>query len=114
MDVDPGQDEADDLILAVLRDRQLEGYAVMQAISTLVGRRFTPPLGKLLGSLRRLERLGLLTASWRFSAGRLRRAYRITRAGRRVLAGRRKRRKAQATAVSRRARRAGCFLARAA
>ena len=53
------------------------------------GGRLDLPTGTIYPALRRLEDSGLITGSWSVVAGRRRRCYQLTAAGRRALAGRR-------------------------
>ncbi|REJ73521.1 MAG: PadR family transcriptional regulator [Acidobacteria bacterium] len=78
-------------VLLVLAERDLYGYALMQAVERESGGVVTPDLGALYRALARLERGGLVeeAASPEDAApspGRQRRYYGITGLGRRVLA----------------------------
>lgn len=79
----------DALILAVLEHEPLHGYAIMEALQRRSGGAVEPPTGTLYPALRRLERAGFLHGEWATVAGRKRRTYRLTAAGRRNLAARR-------------------------
>ena len=79
----------DALLLAALEDGPRHGYAVIEALRASTGGRLDPPTGTIYPALRRLEQSGLVKGSWSVVAGRRRRSYRLTEAGRRTLAGRR-------------------------
>ena len=70
------------VLLAVLADGELHGYAVIAALRDSSGGRFEPSEGTVYPALHRLEHLGLLISSWSLADGRHRRAYRLTAAGR--------------------------------
>ncbi|MBA9005534.1 PadR family transcriptional regulator [Thermomonospora cellulosilytica] len=76
----------DALILAVLEDRALHGYAIMEELAKLSSGAIDLPTGTLYPALRRLERLGYLRSKWSVVGGRQRRTYQLTAAGRRALA----------------------------
>ncbi|MCK1797072.1 helix-turn-helix transcriptional regulator [Streptomyces sp. XM4193] len=75
----------DALILAVLEKESLHGYAVMQALQVSSGGALDLPTGSLYPALRRLERAGYLQSEWLQVAGRKRRTYSLTKAGRQAL-----------------------------
>jgi PadR family transcriptional regulator PadR len=79
----------DSLVLAVLADEPLHGYAVIEALRRRSEGAFELAEGTLYPVLHRLEADGLLASSWSESAGRRRRVYRLTRNGRRALSRRR-------------------------
>ena len=79
----------DALVLAVLADEPLHGYAVIEALRRRSDGAFELAEGTLYPVLHRLEADGLLASSWSEAAGRRRRVYRLTRNGRRALARRR-------------------------
>lgn len=79
----------DALILAVVRDRPLHGYAVIEELRRRSEGAFDLAEGTLYPVLHRLEADGLLSSTWSDSSGRRRRVYRLTRRGRSVLARRR-------------------------
>jgi transcriptional regulator len=79
----------DALVLAVLTDEPLHGYAVIEALRRRSDGAFELAEGTLYPVLHRLEADGLLASSWSEAAGRRRRVYRLTRNGRRALARRR-------------------------
>ena len=77
----------DTLLLASLENGPLHGYAVKEALRNGSGARFDLPTGTNYPALRRLEAAGLVTGTWAETGGRRRRAYQLTPAGRRRLAG---------------------------
>ena len=79
----------DALLLAALEDRPRYGYAVIEALRRSTGGRLDLPTGTIYPALRRLEQAGLITGSWSVVAGRQRREYRLTPAGKRALSGKR-------------------------
>jgi PadR family transcriptional regulator len=79
----------DGLILAVLEDGPLHGYAIIEALQARSGGALDLPTGTVYPALRRLERTALLSGSWSNVGGRERRTYTLTRAGRHALAGHR-------------------------
>lgn len=75
------------LVLGVLRDAELYGYEIRQAIRDRSSAVIEPGEGWLYPALHRLEAEGSVEASWRASTlGPRRRYYRITRQGLTVLA----------------------------
>jgi PadR family transcriptional regulator, regulatory protein PadR len=70
------------LVLAVLADRPLHGYAVIEALRQRSNAAFDLPEGTIYPVLHRLERAGLLSSSWQSEGGRRRRTYRLTDPGR--------------------------------
>ncbi len=79
----------DPLVLAVLVDEPLHGYAVIQELKRRSGGGLDLPEGTVYPALHRLERRGLLRSSWTRADGRRRRIYRLTADGRRELASNR-------------------------
>lgn len=78
------------LVLGILAEGELYGYAILKRVAELSGGRMTWNDGMLYPLLHRLERLGLVEATWSVSdAGRRRRHYALTAAGRDALAERR-------------------------
>ncbi|GCD32527.1 PadR family transcriptional regulator [Streptomyces chrestomyceticus JCM 4735] len=75
----------DALILAVLEREPLHGYAIMEALQSSSGGALELPTGSLYPALRRLERAGHLRSEWSTVAGRKRRTYELTTAGKRAL-----------------------------
>ena len=70
------------LVLAVLADGPLHGYAVIEALRQRSDAAFDLPEGTIYPVLHRLERAGLLSSSWQTGGGRRRRTYRLTDPGR--------------------------------
>src|SRR5262245_1965401 len=79
----------DALLLAVLEEKPLHGYAIIEALQARSGGTLSPPTGTIYPALRRLERAGLVDSDWSTVNGRERRTYRLTAPGRRALAGER-------------------------
>ncbi len=79
----------DGLILAVLADTPLHGYAVIEALKQRSGGVLELPEGTVYPALHRLERDGLLSSTWSTEAGRRRRVYQLTSRGERGLTDRR-------------------------
>lgn len=69
------------LVLAVLADRPLHGYAVIEALGSRSDSAFDLPEGTIYPVLHRLERAGLLSSAWSDDSGRRRRVYRLTAEG---------------------------------
>jgi DNA-binding PadR family transcriptional regulator len=78
----------DSLILAVLANEPLHGYAIIELLKERSGGELALPEGTVYPALHRLESGGLLSSSWS-DGTRRRRVYRLTRGGRRELAARR-------------------------
>lgn len=79
----------DALLLAVLEDGALHGYAIIEALRVRSGGTLDLPTGTTYPALRRLERAGYVASSWHTVNGRERRTYELTDAGRRALVGER-------------------------
>src|SRR3954466_4705073 len=77
----------DGMLLAVLEQEPLHGYAIIEALRARSGGALDVPTGTVYPALRRLERAGYVTSEWVTSGGRNRRTYRLTGSGRRALAG---------------------------
>ena len=81
---------ADILILALVEEQALHGYEIARRIEARSGGTLRFTLASLYETLYRLEERGWIRGRWIERAGqRRRRCYRITDAGRRVLAGQR-------------------------
>lgn len=79
------------LVLGILSDDDLHGYAILKRVGELSGGRMQWTDGMLYPLLHRLERLGYVSSSWGTSdAGRRRKHYAITSTGRDALADRQK------------------------
>ena len=77
------------LVLGILSDGDLYGYAILKRVSELSGGGMQWTDGMLYPLLHRLERLGYVSSSWGTSeAGRRRKHYAITPVGREALADR--------------------------
>jgi len=85
MKADALRGHLDALILAVVEAGPLHGYAIMEALRARSGGELDMPTGTLYPALRRLERAGYLQSDWGTVAGRDRRTYRLTDAGRKHL-----------------------------
>jgi PadR family transcriptional regulator, regulatory protein PadR len=75
----------DGILLAVLEPGPLHGYAIMEALRLRSGGQVDLPTGTVYPALHRLERAGLVEATWSQAGGRRRRVYDLTPAGRRSL-----------------------------
>lgn len=74
------------LVLGILAESDLYGYAILKRVSELSGGSIQWSDGMLYPLLHRLERLGYVSSSWSTSeAGRRRKHYSITPAGRSTL-----------------------------
>ena len=77
------------LVLGILMEGDLYGYAIIKRVSELSAGGMQWTDGMLYPLLHRLERLGYVSSSWGTSeAGRRRKHYAITAAGREALADR--------------------------
>ena len=76
----------DSLVLAVLAEGPLHGYAVIESLRARSDGAFELAEGTLYPVLHRLEADGLLSSAWSDAAGRRRRVYRLTSRGRSALA----------------------------
>ncbi|HXD65339.1 MAG TPA: PadR family transcriptional regulator [Solirubrobacteraceae bacterium] len=79
----------DALILAVLADGPLHGYAIIEQLKRRSDGALALPEGTVYPALHRLEAAGLLSSEWSDGEGRRRRTYELTRRGRRELGTRR-------------------------
>jgi DNA-binding PadR family transcriptional regulator len=75
----------DGILLAVLESGPCHGYAIMEALRVRSGGQVNLPTGTVYPALHRLERAGLVQATWSSVGGRRRRVYELTTAGRRAL-----------------------------
>jgi DNA-binding PadR family transcriptional regulator len=80
----------DGLILAVVAAGPAHGYTIIAELKRRSGGTFALPEGTVYPALHRLERAGLLASAWADGGGRRRRVYRISAAGRRRLAERKR------------------------
>jgi PadR family transcriptional regulator PadR len=76
----------DGMLLASLEPGPRHGYAIMEALRAGRGGQLDLPTGTIYPALHRLERAGLVQATWSLAGGRRRRVYQLTPAGRRALA----------------------------
>ncbi len=82
---------AETLILALLEERDRHGYEIAKLIGDRSDGAITFHVASLYPTLYRLERRGLIQGRWIEQAGmRRRRFYRLTAAGRKVLAAQRR------------------------
>lgn len=75
----------DGILLAALEPGPRHGYAIMETLRASSGGQVDLPTGTVYPALHRLERAGLVQASWSASGGRRRRVYELTPAGLRAL-----------------------------
>jgi len=85
MRTDAVRGHLDGLLLAVLEQGPLHGYAIIAAVQERSGGVLELRTGTIYPALQRLERLGLLRSSWDAVGERRRRCYELTEAGRRSL-----------------------------
>lgn len=78
------------LLLAIIAEQPLHGYAVIEALRTLSDETFDLPEGTVYPALHRLERAEHLTSTWTTASGRRRRVYALTDKGRKALARQRR------------------------
>ncbi len=71
----------DYLILSILADNPLHGYAIIEELRTRSDEVIDVPEGTLYPALHRMERAGLITATWSEVSGRRRKSYRLTSGG---------------------------------
>ena len=77
------------LVLGILSEEELHGYAILKRVAELSSGRMQWTDGMIYPLLHRLERNGLVSSSWGSSeAGRRRKHYAITAAGKEALAER--------------------------
>jgi DNA-binding PadR family transcriptional regulator len=79
----------DVLLLAVVGDRTVHGYAVITELAALSGGALKLPEGTVYPALHRLEAAGLLESEWSTNGGRRRRVYCLTAPGHAALDQRR-------------------------
>jgi PadR family transcriptional regulator PadR len=78
------------LLLAILHDGPLHGYAVIEELRRRSGDIFELPEGTIYPALHRLERTGLIASRWDETAARKRRVYALSDEGAAGLAERRR------------------------
>lgn len=86
MKADALRGHLDALILAVVEDSPLHGYAIIESLQVRSGGDIDLPTGTVYPALRRLEAAGYLTSAWSETGGRRRRTYKLSSAGRKALA----------------------------
>lgn len=79
----------DPLVMAVVEQGPLHGYAIIEELRRRSQGEFDLPEGTVYPALHRLERLGFLASRWDASQGRRRRVYELTRSGRKALIAKR-------------------------
>ncbi|GAA3875962.1 PadR family transcriptional regulator [Streptomyces sedi] len=89
MKADAVRGHLDGLLLAVLEEGPLHGYAIITAVQRRSGGALDLRTGTIYPALNRLERQGLLASDWESTGERRRRSYRLTDSGRAGLAERR-------------------------
>ncbi|WP_433254746.1 PadR family transcriptional regulator [Streptosporangium sp. CA-135522] len=89
MKLDTLRGQLDALVLAVLEQGPLHGYAIITTLKARSGGSLDLPTGTIYPALRRLERAEYVSSDWSTVAGRKRRTYELTPAGRRALASER-------------------------
>jgi PadR family transcriptional regulator, regulatory protein PadR len=89
------------MILSVLEQQPLHGYAIIDALAVRSGGQLDTPTGTIYPALRRLEVAGYVESTWSEQGGRRRRTYRLTRAGRKALTEERQEWAAFSTVVNR-------------
>ncbi len=72
----------DALLLAIVADGPVHGYAVVEQLRERSSGRFDLPEGTVYPALHRLEADGLLRSGWTVVSGRRRRQYELTDRGR--------------------------------
>jgi DNA-binding PadR family transcriptional regulator len=72
----------DALLLAVVSEGPVHGYAALERLRARSGGRFDLPEGTVYPALHRLEADGLLKSEWTTAGGRRRRQYELTSRGR--------------------------------
>ncbi|WP_106129061.1 PadR family transcriptional regulator [Pseudosporangium ferrugineum] len=88
------------LLLAVLREEPLHGYAVLEVLRERSGGQIDLPSGTVYPALHRLEAMGLVASGWSQVGGRRRRVYQLTDDGVRTLEEHRRSWQTMAKAVS--------------
>jgi DNA-binding PadR family transcriptional regulator len=76
------------LLLAVLADEPMHGYAVIEALRARSDAVFDLPEGTVYPALHRLDEAGLVNSTWTEVLGRKCRVYTLTRKGARALGDR--------------------------
>ncbi|WP_117209247.1 PadR family transcriptional regulator [Allorhizocola rhizosphaerae] len=76
----------DGLVLAILEPEPQHGFGVIEQLKDNSGGTLDLPTGTIYPALHRLERTGLVTATWTVHNGHRRRVYALTTLGRAKLA----------------------------
>jgi PadR family transcriptional regulator, regulatory protein PadR len=79
------QGHLDGMLLAILSEGPMHGYAVTQALRDRSAGVFDLPEGTIYPALHRLERAGSLVSRWETVSGRRRRVYALAPSGRSAL-----------------------------
>lgn len=88
------------LILALLGERPMYGYEILQESGRRSGNRLSMKEGTLYPALHQMERAGLLASDWRQgNTGRARKYYRLTAKGRRQALSKRRQWEAMSAAM---------------
>jgi len=74
------------MLLSIVADGPIHGYAALEELRQRSGGVFDLPEGTVYPALHRLESAGLLGSRWSTDTGRRRRVYDITKRGRAALA----------------------------
>jgi DNA-binding PadR family transcriptional regulator len=82
---EPIKGHLDVLLLAVIADGPVHGYAIVEALRERSGGHFALPEGTVYPALHRLEADGLLRSDWAVVGGRRRRQYELTDRGQAAL-----------------------------
>ena len=85
MKADALRGHLDAMILSVVEQGPLHGYAIIEALALRSGGELRLPTGTVYPALRRLEAAGYLESTWSDSTGRKRRTYQLSKAGRKAL-----------------------------
>jgi DNA-binding PadR family transcriptional regulator len=73
------------LVMAVVEQGPLHGYAIIEELRRRSRGEFDLPEGTVYPALHRLERQGYLSSRWDDTQGRRRRVYALTRSGQKAL-----------------------------
>jgi PadR family transcriptional regulator PadR len=90
----------DPLVMAIVEQGPLHGYAIIEELRRRSRGEFDLPEGTVYPALHRLERTGLLVSRWDEGSGRRRRVYELTRGGRKALEAKRDEWRGFRTAIS--------------
>jgi DNA-binding PadR family transcriptional regulator len=73
------------LLLSIVRERPVHGYAVIEELRRRSDAAFDLPEGTIYPALHRMEQAGLLTSRWSDTEGRRRRVYEVSALGEKAL-----------------------------